>query len=251
MRIEPIQFREFSSESKVAAARKSNLPGGRRKEEAPPPPPAPTFSEEQMKAAEREGYKNGFLEGTKEGLQQAHNEQAAIDRALLETVEQFASTLTPLLADYRHMILQLKQDMPKVALTIAKKVAGNALDTNAAVIVENIATQCVQTMIGEPHIQVIVHSSLKSTLEAKFSAMSGRISPATDLTVIGSDTIALADCRVEWKHGAMERHTGQLWQEIEAVVSSLSASASRETEQHMENLAAQLSSTASPETGKD
>lgn len=241
MRIEPINFRDFATEGQISVlGRKHHLPGGRRKEEAPPPPPAPTFSEEQLKAAERESYKKGFVDGTKEGHQQAQTEQADVDRKLAETVEQFTTTLTPLLADYKQMILQLRQDLPKVALTIAKKAAGDALNENASAAIEHMALTCAQTMIGEPKIAITVHANLAATLEKKLQELKAKSGSATDFIITPSDTIALADCRVEWKHGAMERHTGQLWQEIEKAVASMSAAAVRDTEKQIEPLAEQL-----------
>jgi flagellar assembly protein FliH len=241
MRIEPINFRDFAVDGAAGAVvRKPFLPGGRRKEEAPPPPPAPTFSEEQLKAAERDGYKNGFVEGTQEGIKQAESEQADVNRKLGETVEQFANSISPLLNDYHAMVIQLKKDLPRVALTIAKKAAGDALTENAAAAVESMALNAAQTMIGEPKIAVTVHTNLAAALEVKLKDLASRMQSATAFIVVGSDTIALADCRVEWKHGAMERHTGQLWAEIDKAVNALSEGAQRIADKHIETLAAQL-----------
>ena len=252
MRIEPIHFRDFSSGAAGATSpRKSHSHGGRRKEETPPPPPVITYSEEQLKAAEAEAYKKGFIEGTKEGHQQAQTEQADIDRALSQTVENFTVTIAPLLDDYRNMLLQLRQDIPKVALAIARKVAGNALSANAQAAVEEIALQCAHTMVGEPKIAITVHASLSASLEQKIKAMPSLQQCATAFIVAGSDTIALADCRIEWKHGAMERHTGQLWEAVERVVESMCASAPRETDKQIQPLAAQLLPTTPTETEKE
>jgi flagellar assembly protein FliH len=249
MRVERFSFKEFDAtvavkSAPVTAGIKPLLPGGRRKEGAPPLPP--TFSEEQLKAAERESYKKGFTEGTQEGRNQAESEQAAVDRQLSETVEKFVQTLPPLLADYRQMILQLRQDLPKVALAIARKAAGNALAENAAATVEDVAMRCVESMIAEPKLTVTVHESLADTLEKKLKAMAEKQQAATDIVVMRDAAIAPTDCRIEWKHGAMERHTGQLWQHIEKAVEAMSASAAHTTEVQMTQLQAQL-----PETQDD
>lgn len=233
MQVAPFSFKEFSSgvPEKAAARAKSFLPGGRQKEEAPPPPPPPpSFSEEQLKTAEREAYKKGFVEGTQEGLNQANSEQAAVDRALSETVEKFIHSVAPLVQDYRSMALQLRQDMPKVAHAIARKAAGNALAENASAAIDEVALRCVETMIGEPKLAITVHSSLADALERKVKSLTERLQSANDVTVIKDESIAVSDCRIEWKHGAMERHTGQLWQQIDKAVEALSASATRTTE---------------------
>jgi hypothetical protein len=85
MRIEPLDFKSFDGSVAIVRepAVKTFLPGGKRRREGPPPPP-PTFNEEQLKAAERESYKKGFLEGTQEGRKLQDSEQAANDRKLLQ-----------------------------------------------------------------------------------------------------------------------------------------------------------------------
>jgi len=232
MRIEPLLFRDFqpNTTGAVVAHRKPNLPGGRRKEEVPPPPPPPSFNEEDVKTAEREGYKKGFLEGTEDGIKQAQSEQADIDRKLTETVEKFAKAVSPLLNDYRQMIQQLRQDMPKVAMAIAQKVAGDALAKDAQRTIEGVAMRCVETMIGEPKLTVCVHSSLAAALEGKLQQLATRLQSATHIVVIPDEAMEIANCRIEWKHGAMERHTGALWAEIERVVQTMVASADRDTD---------------------
>ena len=38
---------------------------------------------------------------------------------------------------------------------------------------------------------------------------------ATDIVVQRDPNMPLADCRIEWNHGGMERNTEQLWQQVE------------------------------------
>ncbi|MFW0776679.1 MAG: FliH/SctL family protein [Rickettsiales bacterium] len=242
MRIERFDFTDFetSGSGAVIARRKRSLPGGRRKEEEPPPPPAPTFSEDDIKAAERDGYQKGFLEGIEEGKKQAESEQADIDRKLSETVERFVSSIAPLLNDYRAMQQQMREDMPKVALAISKKVAGDALESNAESMISGVALACVEAMIGEPKLSITVHSSVADTLEKKLTELASRVADSAQFTVGRDENMNIADCRMEWKYGAMERHTGQLWEQVEKVVESMVTSAQRETDTNMEQLEQQL-----------
>src|ERR1700677_2923642 len=120
MRVQPFNFKELSDGAPpgTGPAAKAFLKVGRSREVVPPPPLPPVFSEEDMKTAEREGYKKGFLDGVQEGRKQAASEQAGIDRGLTQTVERFAQAVSPLLAYYRRMSLELQQESPKVALAI-------------------------------------------------------------------------------------------------------------------------------------
>lgn len=227
MQVSPLTYKELDATALRAAAR-PHVPGARRKEGPPPPPPV--FTEEQVKAAERDGYKKGFLEGTEEGKRQAESEQAAVDRRLAETAEKFAHAVGPLLDDYRKTVIQLRADLPKVALSIARKVAGDALAENAQAAVEGVAMSCVEAMAGEPKLCITVHASLAATLEKKLKELAQRLQSPADILVSGDETMAAADCRIEWKYGACERHTGQLWERVEAAVAAMAAAAPHEAE---------------------
>ena len=153
--IAPFSFREFGMSggeiiSSVKLA-KPFLPHGRKQEEAaPPPPPPPIFSEDEVKAAERDSYQKGFLDGVMEGKNQAENAQAQVDKALGEMVEQFMNPYAPLFALYRNMLSHQATLLPQIAHAIAKKVAGAALADNAYQSVEAIALRCVDSMLHEP-----------------------------------------------------------------------------------------------------
>lgn len=238
MNVEPFTLREFSA----GIAVKAPVPGkpfvrGKGKEEVPLPS---SYSEEQLKAAERESYKKGFLEGIEDGKKQQVSEQEAIDRKLSQAVDTFAGTISPILADYRSVVLQMRQDLPKIALCIAQKVAGNALGGNAQSVIDDVAQRCVEIMIGEPKLTIAVHPSLAPTLKAKLDTIVVRMQVATDIIVNGDESIPEADCRIEWRHGAFARNTEKLWESVRHAVENLSAYAKHETETQLNALEAQV-----------
>jgi len=236
MKVQRFDFKEFGEAIIANRPAKQFLPTGRPREEAPPPPP--TFSEEELKAAERESYKKGFLEGTQEGRKQAESEQAAVEKQLSETAEKFTQFLSPLLADYRARALEIKEQMPKVALAIARKVAGHALGENAPAAVEEVALRCVEAMATEPKLTITVHESLGDALEKKLQAIADRLPAATDIVIQRDPQMEKADCRIEWSHGMMKRDTADLWAQIEKAVDNLSATAKRDGQEQMNTLGA-------------
>ncbi len=234
MTIAPFSFREFgaseSSIAPVAAGQKPFLPTGRKKEEAPPPPPPPppTFSEDQVKGAERDAYQKGFIDGIVEGKNQAEMIQAEVDRALSATVEAFNNHLAPMFAIYREMLVQQAKLLPQIAQTIAKKVAGDALSQNAYATIEEICLRCVNAMMHEPKLFITVHESMAKTLEEKIAHASKSLQISGEITINGDANIAPPNCRIEWKNGAMIRDVDQLWEQVEQVVASMSATDERD-----------------------
>lgn len=241
MGIEPINLRNFDTGALVTGdiGGKNHLPGGRRRGEGPPPPP-PTFNEEQLKAAEREAYKKGFLEGTEEGRRLQDSEQAATDRKLMESIEHFIKAVAPLLQDYRTLLTQAKQEIPRISLSIARKVAGGALAQDTQAVVDEAALKCIELMLGEPKLVVTVHASLADSLKTKVAQLTATVQNAASVEVVGNEGFPLADCRVEWRNGALLRNTEKLWQDIGKIVEDMSAAGAHEAQNKMEILQAAL-----------
>lgn len=213
--------------------------GSKRVEEAPPPPP-PVYNEEDIKTAERDGFKKGFLDGVQEGRRQAESEQAEVDRHLVAMAERFSQAITPLFDHYKQMVMALQQDLPKGALAIARKVAGDALEARADAVIADIITRCCQAVMNEPEITITAHESMGDTLERKLKEMTVKLPASTHIIIVRDPNMPKEDCRIEWKQGAMERITNDLWKQMERITNDLSAIAAREATQAMQALEEQL-----------
>lgn len=252
VRVQPFNFKEFvpGVASQATAGGKTFLPGGRRRGEGSPLHP-PVFNEEQLKAAQAESYKKGFLEGTEEGKKQQDSEQALADRKLADALDNVGVLLSRLMEDYRTAFIQMQQDMPKAALAIAHKVAGKALAENAPAMVEETAMKCVEMMIGQPKLVITVHATLAEALKKNIEALAARQQHKNEIVVAADDALPATDYRIEWKHGAFARDTEKLWQEIGRVVENMSASAKHNAETQMNNLQQEAAAPQEPPTKKE
>jgi len=155
---------------------------------------------------------------------------------LTDIVEKFVASVAPLMADYRAKAIDLQEQTPKVALAVARKVAGPALDANGAKVIEDIAIHACETMFTEPQISIAVPEAVADTLERKLLEIASRLQAATDIVILRDPEMPPADCRIEWHNGVMERNTEKLWQNVERVLGDMSATAVRDTEIDMNNL---------------
>jgi|CXWL01.1.fsa_nt_gi flagellar assembly protein FliH len=232
MLISPFTFKEFDASSfPNKEVRKKPFASQKKEEEPEAPPPPPTFSEEELRAAERDAYQRGFLEGTKDGHAQAQNEHTDVERILMEGLENFVQNITPIFVQYRAHCLQIKQNMPVLALSIAKKVAGQALSIDHIAIIETAAKQCADTIISEPQVTVTINSQLASSLSHKLSQLGTREKAASHVTVIPDDNIAISNYRIEWKNGSIERSVEKLWKQMDKVIDNMLATIANETEE--------------------
>lgn len=240
MNIQRFTFTEFGSGPVIMGGgrAKTFLPTGRR--EGVPPPPPRSYSEEELKAAEREAYKKGFLEGTAEGKKQAESEQTMTNQAIEQQLGAFMQSVAVIFEDYRKTALKMNEETPKLALTMAKKIAGKALEQNAASVIEEMAVSACETLTAEPKIAITVHESLGDTLERRLQEIAAKLPAATQIVIQRDGNMPKSDCHIEWQHGSMERNTDRLSQQVEKAAESITASRQRDTAQQMEALNEQL-----------
>lgn len=235
MLISPLIFKEFDASAiPHKEVRKKPFAQLKKEEEPEAPPPPPTFSEEELKAAERDAYQRGFLDGSKEGHAQAQSEHTDIERILMEGLENFVSSITPIFMQYRNHCQQIKQDMPILALAIAKKVAGDALSGNFQAVADCAAIQCAELIVSEPQLTVTINTKLSDVMNDKIKKLGKRENMASQITIVPDDTIPISDYRIEWKNGSIERSVEKIWQQMDKVIADMLATIANEKEEQFE-----------------
>ncbi|MEQ1705636.1 MAG: FliH/SctL family protein [Rickettsiales bacterium] len=236
MLISPLTFKEFEPGIAGKEVRKKPFANQKKTEEPEAPPPPPTFSEEELRAAERDAYQRGFLDGTKEGHATAQSEHSEVERILMEGLENFVQSIAPIFEQYKSHCQQLKQDMPPLALSIAKKVAGYALSQPAQSIIESAAKQCTEIMVNEPQVTVTVNSRLSDILSEKLKQLRQREKTTSHISVVADDNIVLNNYHIEWKNGSLERSTEKLWQQIDKAIDNMLAAIANEPVEQLDLL---------------
>lgn len=240
MNLKRLDFRELEHGGEIENAVGSKIFIPSRGNREPPPPPPPVFSEEQMLVAERDGYKKGFAAGEKEGRQQEQSEQSAVNLQLTGMLEQFVRSVSPVFEHYRQMVTQLQTDIPGVALAIARKAAGAALDANAETLVSDMTMRACETLITEPELTIVAHESMADTLEHKLQELAQRLPAATRIVIVRDPNMPRPDCRIEWANGSMERVTSGIWKDIDRAVDNMEIINARETAAQMETLQTEI-----------
>jgi len=237
MQISPLTFREFDSAALPAKEiRKKPFATQKKEEEPEAPPPPPTFSEEQLHEAERDAYKRGFLEGTKEGHATAQGEHSEVQRILMEGLENFITSVVPIFDQYRKHCQQMRMDMPTLALAIARKIAGEALSEPAQYIVDEAAKHCAEALISEPEITIMINPRLAEALAFKLKQIGSREKIADNITIIPEEAIDVSNYRIEWKNGSIERSTEKLWQQTDKAINNMIAAIAGEPEEQLDLL---------------
>jgi flagellar assembly protein FliH len=233
---ESLQLKEFDPQNMVAKPMRKKPATKPKVEEEPPPPPPPTFSEDELKNAERDGYQRGFLDGIKEGQIQAQNEQAAVEQALTEILQNFTGCVGPIFEHHKQTVEWLRSEMPKLAISVARKVTADAVSLDGLQVIEHTILGAIETVIGEPTAIVTVNPRVADVLRNKCAKIIARAQSACVITVVANESVRLQDYRVEWKYGNIERDTAQVWHRVERAIASLMATLQQETDAQLDLL---------------
>lgn len=192
------------------------------------PPPLPSFTEQDLKNAEQEGFRRGFAEGESEGRKQMESEQLHIDRKLLDVCAVIAGKMDVLFKDYCKLADTQRKALPPVSLAIAKKIAGDALQGDVMPIIEKCVTECLEYVLGSPRVVVTVHKSLAQTLETRLIAHFAHSQEPGEIIIEGDENMPLDGCRITWQGGEATRGSEDMWRRVEQIIASCVAQVDQE-----------------------
>jgi len=215
VKLEPYFFRPLNPDGTFAAGW---MQRGNDKEPVPELPPAPTFSEEELKNAEQAAQQQGYLKGMEDGYSKARAEHIQVDIELTDIIRQLTDQITQVLQQNHDFVAEQYRELPKLALAIAYKVAGAALEKDPSALIEQMVQRSLKIVVGTPVLTVTVHPSVAEQLEARLVASFSGSEEAGEVIITSDETLEISDCRIAWEHGGAERSTKGLWYEVESAL---------------------------------
>jgi len=175
----------------------------------------PRPSAEAMRAAEEavQAEQSGFARGVQEGRLQAEGQAQA---RLADAMTRLALSAAGLLASADAREAEREAQAVELAMLIARKVAGDALDAQPLIGIGEAARTALQHLRGVPHLVVRVHDSLVDEAETLVKRLARERGFEGRLVVLGEPDLAPGDARMEWADGGVVRDRAQ----IEAAVLS-------------------------------
>lgn len=173
--------------------------------------PKPTFSQEQLEAAQKEAYEKGLGDGQKAMLKEQQNHT----NALLSKIDQSTQHLiTESLGEWQRQLAQLQE----IALVIARKIMPSFIARDGLEEVESIVAKIVTEMSHEPRLVFRVNEAQFDDAKTRINAIAESAAYAGKLVILGDPELGLSECRIEWADGGIERDLKTLWQDIDRVM---------------------------------
>lgn len=169
----------------------------------------PKPSAEAARAAEAaaQAEQAAYARGIQEGRLQAEGEAQA---RLAQAMARLAEAADGLLASADARDADHEAQAVELALLIARKVAGEALDAHPLAGIGEAARSALQHLRGVPHLVVRVHETLVDEAEALVKRLARERGFEGRLVVLGDPDTAAGDARIEWADGGVVRERARI-----------------------------------------
>ena len=185
MNATPFAFSDFRNPSAAASAR----------------------SRHEIAALEAEAFERG----RQAGFQQA---ESAAEGRLAAALERLGMLAPSLLAEIDARTGTVEADAVRVALSVAKAIAGEALAAHPLQAVATVAAEAFGHLRGVPHLVIRVHETLVDDVETMTARMGRERGFEGRVVVLGEPDIAAGDARLEWADGGVVRERARLEADI-------------------------------------
>ena len=161
--------------------------------------------------AEARGYRNGVSAAEAQARTEAERRSAL-------ALERISQTLHGLVQTFAALERKLEVEAVEVAVAVASKLSPALTVREPLAEIAQLATSCFSELRHAPHIAVRIHAqdhAIAQELLTKIAASQGF---EGRLIVLGDDTVAPGDCRLEWADGGMVRDSAATAALIEEAV---------------------------------
>lgn len=177
-------------------------------EEAPP-----TFSEEDLDIARREGEQTGRDEALKDL-------EGSLQKKLADTLQALLQQFTTIETAFADDKEERNLNAVGVATVIVRKLFP-ALNMDKAIDeIDHMIHQAMKRTAGEIKLNFFVAEELASEVEGKLKEQIQGSGRNIEYQVIGKADMAPGDCRIEWDGGGLVRDQALMWQEIDEIIES-------------------------------
>lgn len=178
----------------------------KQKEEEPPPPP--TFSEEELEAAKKQAYDEGYKVGRQD-------EKETREQEASQNLQQISQSLSGLFSS--------ENERTEMFMLGAINLTCHSLDRAFPQIVQQVASKEIKSFLEVeldklrqmPGLKIYVHPDISDLVKGHFETIRERFAHQGSWTFLDDKTLAVAECRVEWDGGGVEYSLSSL---VEGIV---------------------------------
>lgn len=174
-------------------------------------PPAPTFSQEDMARARREG----FTEGKEAGIAETQSDS---EKQMHDILNQISGQFAAIASGYGEVAERNRHEVVDIARAVTRKTLEKLLDADSLNAISATISELLPSLIEEPRIVIRVRDAALDPLQDRINDIRARSGFPGDIILLGEPDMGTALCRVEWADGGAEYDPLKFWHEIDAVI---------------------------------
>jgi flagellar assembly protein FliH len=169
-------------------------------------------------------------QGRAEGHAQAC---AEMDAQLVGIASQLLAQADVLTAGQEQHALALEDAAIALAVTIARRIAGEALSQRPMAEIEAAARQCIVHARTAPHLAIRVSEAMVEQVDALFARIARETGYAGKVVVLGEPDMPRTDARMEWADGGLVIDAGSRTAALDAALAATISQANDFSAPHM------------------
>lgn len=168
----------------------------------------PTYDKVTLLAREEAAYAKGKAEGLEEGFSKGQSTMrdqmlSSFEKEMADTLQTLVSSSDMCLQDLEKEVSRHHDAMLHLALTVAKKIADEALTRFGIENVERMVRETLKELSSLPHIVLRVSSKTAEELETRIKTLRAETGFQGKVIILPEEGLDDADCRIEWADGAL------------------------------------------------
>lgn len=205
----PVEKAKEAAEAEAALEAAETAKAEEIIEEAPPPPP--TFSEEELAQARKEGEQAGRDEATRDMA-------SAMEQRVANTLDAINTQITTLLDTYAKDKEEHSRNAVGIATVIVRKLFPALNMDKAMDEIEHMIVEAMKRTSANPALIIRVPHDMLSEVEEKAQELAVLRGREGTLKITADKDMAIGDVAVDWEGGGMSRDTRLIWQEIDEII---------------------------------
>ena len=162
--------------------------------------------------AESQAHRQGFAAGEQQAQQETTQRIAAALAVIADGLARLGGALTAIET-------RLETEAVEVAVAVAAKLAPALIAREPFAEVSALATECFHHLVSTPHIVVRVGPDIHELAKEKIEEVARARGFEGRLVIVGDETLASGDCRIEWADGGVVRDQAATASAINEMVS--------------------------------
>lgn len=169
--------------------------------------PKKVFTPDEVEEIRKEAYAEGLTGVEAQTAQQN-----------VQILGQISESMVQVISHLDEELRRIKGDAATLAMTVADRLCGTLLKKEPETEIIALIEKCLEQLPSEPHIVVRVSEAVGVTVKSAIGDVAAQKGFNGKVIVIPEPELQLADCRIEWADGGIERNASEFIEMIDSVV---------------------------------